>query len=155
MLDLYIDADACPVKDEAYRVALRYELAVIVVSNRRMRVPERGAVSLVVVGQGSDEADKWIAAHAQPGDIVVTADLPLAARCIDAGARVLTPRGRVFTEESIGAALATRDLMTTLRSAGPGAEEALGGGPPPFQRKDRSAFLSRLDELVNAIRRGA
>ncbi len=148
MLDLYIDADGCPVKDETYRVAQRYQLNVFVVCNRAIAVPVSPRIRLVVVGRGSDEADKWIAEHAGPGDVVVTGDLPLAARCIDGGARVVTPRGRIFDAETIGDALATRDLMTTLRSAGES-----GGGPPPMGKSDRSVFLSRLDELVVAAKR--
>jgi uncharacterized protein YaiI (UPF0178 family) len=149
MTDLYVDADGCPVKEETYRVAQRYGLRVVLVCNRPLNVPRGVQAELVVVGRGSDEADKWIAAHAGAGDIVITADLPLAARCIDGGARVVTPRGRVFDAETIGDALATRDLMTTLREVG----EA-GGGPPPMSKADRSQFLQRLDELIHAVRRG-
>ncbi len=153
MLEVYVDADGCPVKEETWRVAQRYGLSVHYVCNRAMNIPSGAKAHLVVVGRGSDEADKWIADHAGPGDIVVTSDLPLAARAIDGGARVITTRGRLLDADNVGDALATRDLMTTLRS---GAE--LGGGPssgpPPMQKADRSRFLSALDELVNAIKRG-
>jgi hypothetical protein len=152
MLTIFIDADGCPVKDETYRVAERHKLEVKVVCNRPLAVPRSARVGLVVVPRGSDEADKWIAAEAGPGDIVVTGDLPLAARIIDGGAHPITPRGRVFDVDSISDALASRDLMTTLRSH---AVEGEGprGGPPPLGKSDRSAYLNRLDALIHAIRR--
>jgi uncharacterized protein YaiI (UPF0178 family) len=149
MLTLYIDADACPVKEEAYRVAARYKMAVKVVANATQRVPTDPLVELVVRA-GFGAADDWIADQAGAGDIVVTADIPLAARAIAKRAAVLDPKGRVFTENDIGAALATRDLMDELRQRG----EATGG-PAPMTPKDRSRFLSKLDELVNAARRAA
>jgi hypothetical protein len=147
---IYVDADACPVKEEVYRVAGRYAIPVVLVANSRMRVPEGGGVRLVLVAGGRlDSADDWIAARAGAGDIVVTADIPLASRCVAAGARVLDPRGKVHTEDSVGDALATRNLMSQLRETG-----EITGGPAPHARRDRSLFLQRLDELVQRIRRG-
>lgn len=147
---IYVDADACPVKDEVYRVAARYAIPVILVANSRMRVPEGGAVKLVLVAGGQlDSADDWIAARAGAQDIVVTADIPLASRCVAAGARVLDPRGKVHTEDSVGDALATRNLMTQLREVG-----AVTGGPAPHAKRDSSLFLQKLDELVQQVRRG-
>jgi uncharacterized protein len=147
MLTIYVDADACPVKDEVYRVARRYGVHVAVVANAPLRVPAGPLVQLVV-RPGFGAADDWIAARAGAGDVVVTADIPLAARCLAAGARVLSPRGRPFTDADIGAALAVRDLMEGLRQGG-----AVTGGPAPMAAKDRSRFLSKLDEAVNAARR--
>jgi uncharacterized protein YaiI (UPF0178 family) len=149
LLDIYIDADACPVKEEAFRVALRYDLKLFLVSNAPLRVPAEGRVELVVVSDGFDAADDWIAGQAGAGDIVVTADIPLAKRALEAGARVIGSNGRPFTLQSIGAALATRALMQDLRAMG-----TVQGGPAPFSKQDRSRFLSALDEAVNAIRRG-
>jgi uncharacterized protein YaiI (UPF0178 family) len=148
MLHIYVDADACPVKDEVYKVARRYGLPVTLVANSWMRVPA-GEVELVVVEQGADAADDWIAAAVAKDDIVVTGDIPLVARCLDRGARVLGHKGRPFTEQNVGEALATRHLLTQLRDQG-----VMGGGPPPFSPKDRSLFLQKLDEMVNAIKRG-
>ncbi len=147
MLAVYVDADACPVKEEVYRVARRHQARVAVVANVPLRVPA-GELFELVVCPGFGAADDWIAAHAGPGDVVVTADVPLAARCLAAGARVLDPRGRAFTENDIGAALATRDLLEALRAGG-----AATGGPPPMTPKDRSRFLSKLDEALVAARR--
>jgi uncharacterized protein YaiI (UPF0178 family) len=146
---IYVDADACPVKEEVYRVAGRYGIPVVLVANSGMRVPPGGAVRLVLVAGGRlDSADDWIAARAGARDIVVTADVPLAARCVAAGARVLDPRGKVHTGDSVGDALATRNLMTHLRESG-----AITGGPPPLGKRERSLFLQRLDELVQHLRR--
>jgi uncharacterized protein YaiI (UPF0178 family) len=146
---IYIDADGCAVKDETYKVAARYQLAVRVVANHPIHIPGASAlIQNVVVGKGFDEADDWIAERVQPGDIVVTADIPLAARCLKNGARALGPKGRALTEDSIGDAVASRDLSQQLREMG-----IQTGGPAPMQKKDRSRFLSKLDELVNAIRR--
>ena len=145
---IYIDADGCPVKDETYRVARRYQLAVRVVANHRVQVPPSPLIEAVVVGRGLDEADDWIVEHATVGDIVITADIPLAARCLEKGARVLGTKGKPFTENSIGDAVASRELSRQLREMG-----VHTGGPAPMGKKDRSRFLSRLDELVNAIRR--
>jgi uncharacterized protein YaiI (UPF0178 family) len=145
---LYVDADACPVKNEVYKVAQRVALAVKVVANSPMRVPDNECVELVVC-PGFGAADDWIAEHAGAGDIVVTADIPLAARCLDRGARALGPKGHEFTDRDIGDALATRDLLDTLRQSGERT-----GGPAPMTAKDRSRFLAKLDELINAVRRG-
>ena len=151
MTTIYVDADACPVKDEVYRVAARYAVPVVLVANSRMRVPDGGGVRLVLVAGGRlDSADDWIAERAGPADIVVTADIPLASRCIAAGARAIDPRGRVYTEDSVGDALATRNLMADLREAG----TISGGGPAPLGKRERSLFLQKLDELVNRVRRG-
>jgi uncharacterized protein YaiI (UPF0178 family) len=147
MHTIYIDADACPVKDEVYRVAARYGLRVAVVANAPMRVPAAPSIELVV-RPGFGAADDWIAEQAGRGDVVVTADVPLAARCVAKGARVLDPKGREFTERDVGAALATRDLMEQPRQAG-----VATGGPAPMTPKDRSRFLSKLDDAGNAARR--
>lgn len=148
MLIIYIDADGCSVKDEVYKVAQRYDLEVRVVANQLQRVPQSPKIEAVVVGKGFDAADDWIAERAEPGDIVVTADIPLAARCVEKGARVLGLKGREFSESSIGDALASRELSQHLRDMG-----VMTGGPAPMAGKDRSRFLMRLDEIVNALRR--
>jgi len=145
---IYIDADACPVKPEVYRVAKRYDLCVTLVAGGWMRIPDEPNVSLEVVDQGFDSADDWIVAHAMPNDIVITADIPLAARCLERGAYVLGPTGRPFTESNIGDAMATRTLLADLRGAGQDS-----GGPAPFDPRDRSRFLQALDEAVHALRR--
>lgn len=147
-LNIFVDADACPVKDEVYRVAQRYGLAVTLVANSRMRVPKDALVHLEVVAGGFDAADDWIAEHAGNEDIVITADIPLAARCLAQGARVLGSSGRPFTEDTIGSALATREVLSVLRDLG-----EIGGGPPPFSKRDRSQFLQELDKMIQAIRR--
>lgn len=144
---IYIDADACPVKEETYRVAKRYGVAVKVVANAPLRVPANPQVELVV-RDGFGAADDWIAEQIGPGDIVITADIPLAARCIEKQARVLTPKGEPLTDNDIGEALGMRDLMDELRQGG-----AVTGGPRPMKDRDRSRFLSRLDEFINALRR--
>jgi hypothetical protein len=149
-ITVYVDADACPVKREVYRVARRYGLRVVVVSNSWMRVPPGSWVTLQVVEKGEGVADDWIADAVKKNDIVVTGDIPLARRCIDAGALVLGLRGRPFTAENICAALATRDLLAGLREDG----VMEGGGPPPFRRADRSRFLQAMDEMVNAVLAG-
>jgi uncharacterized protein YaiI (UPF0178 family) len=145
---IYIDADGCPVKDETYKVAGRYQLAVRVVANRHTQVPSSPLIEAVVVGKGFDEADDWIVEQASVSDIVITADILLAARCLQKGARVLGPKGKPFTEDSIGGAVASRELSQHLREMG-----VHTGGPAPMAKKDRSRFLAKLDELVNAIRR--
>ena len=147
---IFVDADSCPVKDEVYRVAKRYELDVVLVSERWLRVPSEPWIDLVVVeNEGRlDAADDWIVGEAGPADIVVTEDILLAGRCLEAGASALTPRGRVFTEDTIGEAVATRELMAGLRESG-----EITGGPAPFGTRDRSNFLQRLDETVNEGRR--
>jgi hypothetical protein len=149
VLEIYIDADACPVKDEVYRVAERYGLKVLVVANGWLRVPDSPLVERVTVTGGLDVADDWIVERAGAGDIVITADIPLADRCVKRGARVLAPTGRPFTPDSIGNDLATRNLLTELRDTG-----QIRGGGRPFGKQDRSRFLGALDNLVQAIRRG-
>jgi len=146
---IYVDADACPVKPEIYRVALRHRVGVTLVAGTRMRVPPGQDIVLEVVEQGFDAADDWIASHAGPGDLVVTADIPLAARCVERGARVLGPTGRPFTEDNVGEALATRNLLADLRGAG----LETTSGPAPFDPRDRSRFLQALDQMLHALRR--
>ena len=148
MLHIFVDADACPVKQEVYRVAGRYHLHVTLVANSWMRVPGEPWIALEVVGGGLDAADDWIVEHVHPLDIVVTADIPLASRCLEAGARVIGPAGKPFTEDNIGVAVATRGLLSELREAG-----QMMGGPPPLTKRDRSRFLHQLDEVIQAIRR--
>ncbi|MEA1835031.1 YaiI/YqxD family protein [Methylobacterium durans] len=147
---IYIDADACPVKDETYRVAARYGLRVYVVANSFLNLPREPWIERVVVGDGLDAADDWIASRAGPGAIVITADVPLASRCVRDGATVLAPTGKPFTDASIGLALATRNLMQDLRESG-----LVTGGPKPFSARDRSAYLGALDQAVNRLRRAA
>jgi len=147
MLIIYIDADACPVKDEIYRVARRYAMRVVVVVKETLRIPADELIELVVRPEFG-EVDDWIVEQAGPGDIVITQDIPLAARCLAKEAHVLDPKGNLFKEASIGSALALRELMDGLRQGG-----AITGGPAPRTAKDRSRFLSRLDELINAVRR--
>lgn len=147
MLNIYVDADACPVKEEVYRVARRYGLNVTLVANAPQRIPDDERFALVVVREGMDVADDWIAKHAGEGDIVITADIPLAARCVRNGASVIGTTGRPFTEDNVGGALATRDILSDLR----GADERTSG-PPPFEKKDRSRFLQALDTAIQAIR---
>ena len=148
MLDIYVDADGCPVKEEVYRVARRYELQVYVVSNRPMRVPLEERIQPVVVSGSFDAADDWIEERIGEGDIAVTADLLLAQRCIRKGASVLGNKGQTYDEDNIGSALATRELMDQLRQMG-----TMTGGPAPMSKADRSAFLSRMDQIVQWIRR--
>ena len=143
MISILVDGDACPVKEETYVVATRYSVSVTLVANSYLYVPEGMGVEMVVVDQGPDAADDWIAERVCPGDVVVTADLPLAARCLEAGARVLSTTGRKFEDASIANLLATRALKEYLRGAGMET-----GGPPPLSDKDRSRFASKLDELV-------
>ncbi|GLH74319.1 UPF0178 protein [Geothrix limicola] len=146
---IFVDADACPVKDEVFRVATRCGLKVFVVSNSSLRLPRNPLVEAVVVAKGQfDGADDWIVEQITHRDIAVTADIPLAARCLEKGARVLDAKGRVFSPDSIGDALASRELMAHLRAMG-----EMGGGPPPFTARDRSTFLQRLDDLIQAQRR--
>ena len=140
---IFVDADACPVKDEIYKVAARYGLQVHVVANAYINVPVSRLVSRVVVEAGPDVADDWIAEHAAPGDIAITNDIPLAERVLQAGAAAIRPDGRPFTADSIGSAIAQRAIMEQLRSTG-----AITGGPRPFDRRDRSNFLQALDQAV-------
>ena len=148
MLHIFVDADACPVKREVFRVAERYRLDVTLVANSRMRIPDEGWIALEVVGDGPDAADDWIVEHVEPHDIVITADIPLASRCLQEGASVVGPTGKAFTEDNIGGAVATRDLLSDLRSAG-----EMTGGPPPIEKRDRSRFLQQLDEAIQSVRR--
>jgi len=145
---IYVDADACPVKNEVYRVAERHGVKVFVVANSFLMVPQSPLIERVVVSSGFDAADDWIAERARRGAIVVTADIPLAHRCVKTGADVIGPTGKPFTEASIGMALATRNLMEDLRAMGD-----VTGGPKPFSPKDRSAFLSALDVAINRLKR--
>lgn len=145
---IYVDADACPVKDEIYRVALRHGLPVSVVAGNFIRVPQDPLIERVAAGSGMDAADDWIAERAGKGDIVVTSDIPLASRCVKAGAEVIAPNGKPFTEQSIGMTLAVRNLMTDLRSSG-----EVTGGPKSYSPRDRSAFLSALDQTIRRIQR--
>jgi len=143
---IYIDADACPVKDEIYRVAARHHWPVSVVAGNFIRVPDDPMIERIAAGAGMDAADDWIAERATKDDVVVTADIPLASRCVKAGASVIAPNGKPFTEESIGMTLAVRNLMTDLRASG-----EITGGPRGFSPKDRSAFLSALDQAIRRI----
>jgi uncharacterized protein len=148
VLHIFIDADACPVKAEVFRVAGRYRLNVTLVANSRMRIPNERWIRLEVVKDGFDAADDWITEHVQTDDIVVTADIPLASRCLKKGARVIGVSGKPFTENNIGEVVATRDLLSELRNSG-----ELTGGPPPLTKRDRSLFLQQLDEAIQSIRR--
>ena len=152
MTDLYIDADACPVREEAFRVAARLGLPVLVVSNgsRPIRPPGLPNVRMVTVGGAPDEADDWIAERIGPVDVCVTADIPLASRCLARGARALSHTGHVWTTDNIGSALAGREMSRHLREIGAG-----GGGPAPLSKADRSRFLSALDTLAQAALRSS
>ena len=145
---IYVDADACPVKDEIYRVALRHGVPVSVVAGNFIRVPHDPLIERIAAGAGMDAADDWIVERVRPGDVVVTSDIPLASRCVKLGADVIAPNGKPFTEESIGMTLAVRNLMTDLRSAG-----EVTGGPRSFSPRDRSTFLSALDQTLRRIQR--
>ena len=150
LVRIFVDADACPVKQEVYRVAKRYSLAVTLVANCRMRIPQDASITLEVVSGALDAADDWIAARAGTHDIVVTADIPLASRCLKGGACVISPAGKPFTEDNIGQSVAMRELLSELRNAG-----EMTGGPPPLNQRDRSLFLQRLDDAIQAVRRSA
>ena len=147
---ILVDADACPVKEEIYKVAFRHQVPVKIVSNAHLRVPPHPLIERVVVGSGFDAADDWIAEAARPGAVVVTADILLADRCLKAGAAVISSTGKPFTTASIGAAVATRAIMADLRAGMDGP----GGGPAPFSKADRSRFLSALDEALVRAKRG-
>jgi uncharacterized protein YaiI (UPF0178 family) len=148
-LHIFIDADACPVKQETYHVAERYGLNVTLVANSWMRVPEKNWIKLVLVGNDKlDAADDWIAGNVNENDIVISGDIPLASRCLKKGALVLGTKGKEFTDSDIGSALATRELLAELREAG-----AMMGGPAQFQKKDRSRFLQSLDQMIQRIKR--
>lgn len=147
-IEIFVDADACPVKDEVYRVAARYRLKTWVVANAWIFTPADPLIERVVVEAGPDVADDWIAARVAAGDVVVTSDIPLAERVLGAGAAAIAPNGRAFTADSIGSAMAGRAIMEQIRSTG-----GMGGGPAPFDRRDRSRFLQALDEAVVRERR--
>ena len=149
-IEIFIDADACPVKDEVYRVAARYRLKTHVVANAFIFVPQDPLIARVVVEAGPDAADDWIAQTARDGDIVITADIPLAQRALNAGAAAIAPNGRAFTANSIGSAIAHRAIAEQIRSTG-----GFTAGPAPFERKDRSRFLQALDEAVTRALRQA
>jgi len=149
-LEILVDADACPVKEEIYKVAFRYELAVVVVSNSPMRIPLHPLIVRQIVDAGFDAADDWIAERASPLKLVITSDILLADRCLKVGATVLAPNGKPFTADSIGSAIAVRAIMADLR-AGVGGEGL--GGPAPFSKTDRSRFLSALDVAVVRLRK--
>jgi uncharacterized protein YaiI (UPF0178 family) len=152
MIRILVDADACPVKEEIYKVAFRHAVPVTVVSNSPIRVPAHELIDRVVVSDGFDAADDWIAEQAAPGAICITADILLADRCLKAGAAVIAPNGKPFTTSSIGSAIATRAIMADLRAGG----DSIGtqvGGPPPFAKTDRSRFLSALDEVLVRLQR--
>ncbi len=148
MLRILVDADACPVKEEIYKVALRHAVPVTIVSNSPFRVPQHALIDRVIVSDGFDAADDWIAERSQAGVICITADILLADRCIKAGATVISPTGKPFTAASIGSAVATRAIMADLRAGGD-----IIGGPPPFAKADRSRFLSTLDEALVRLKR--
>ena len=148
MLRIFVDADACPVKDEIYRVAKRHGLEVTLVANSWIHVPDGFSVELEVVDQGHDAADDWIVDHLETDDIAITSDIPLASRCVKKGAYVLGPTGKPFTEDNVGQAVALRDLLTELRSAG-----ETTSGPAPLQQRDRSRFLQQLDTMIQSIQR--
>ena len=148
-IHIFVDADACPVKDEVYRVALRTETPVTLVANTYLRIPKHELIDQVVVEMDPDAADDHIAERADAQSIVITADIPLADRCLKASSIVIAPNGKPFTESSIGSAMATRALMQDLRSGGD-----IVGGPPPFKKSDRSRFLQALDTAVVQLQRG-
>ena len=148
MLQIFIDADGCPVKEEVYKVSLRYSLKTFVVANKPIKIPQHPLVEMTVVSGHFDAADDWICTHCSSGDIVITADIPLADRCLKNGARVLGTKGKEFTPDNIGSALASRELMSQLRDSG-----EIRGGPAPMLPKDRSQFLSQLDNIVQNIKR--
>jgi uncharacterized protein YaiI (UPF0178 family) len=148
-IHVYVDADACPVKAETAKVALRHGLPVIFVANAWMTIPRGPNLRMQVVTGAFDAADDWIVAQVQPDDVVITADIPLASRCLVQGAHVLGPGGKPFTADNIGNALATRELMADLRAYG------VGGGPPPFDQRDRSRFLQALEQAVRNAQRGS
>ena len=149
MLNIYIDADGCAVKNETYKVAARYKLKVFVVANKAMSIPLDSSIEMVVVSGDFDAADDWVVEKVERGDVVITSDILLADRCLKKQARVLGPKGKEFTEDSIGSALAARELMTHLRQMGDTRT-----GPSAMEKKDRSNFLSKLDQIIQSVRRG-
>lgn len=148
MIRILVDADACPVKEEVYKVAIRHEVEVTIVSNSPIRIPSHRLIDRVVVHSGFDAADDWIAERSAAGTICITADILLADRCLKAGAAVIAPNGKPFTTSSIGSSIATRAIMADLRAGGD-----IVGGPPPFTKADRSRFLSALDEVLVRLKR--
>jgi uncharacterized protein YaiI (UPF0178 family) len=148
LTQILVDADGCPVKEEIYRVAMRYGLEVTLVANAWMRVPDAEWLKLVIVGEGLDKADDWIVRNASRNDIVISGDIPLASRCLARGARVIGPKGRIFSEDTIGDALGNRELMSHLRELG-----IVTGGPSQFKKRDRSRFLQSLDKVIQAVQR--
>lgn len=149
MTTIFVDGDACPIKAEAERVATRHKIPLALVSNGGLRPSANPLVQVVIVSEGADEADKWIAERCGPGDVVITSDIPLAAKCVDAGARVLRPNGEAFTAANIGQQLAMRDLMADLRAANP---LGVGGSGKPFGKADRSRFLDALERELRAAK---
>lgn len=147
-IKIYIDGDGCPVKEETYKVAIRYQIPVILVANKHISIPMHPLIRMQVVPEGPDAADDWIAENIEANHICITADIPLADRCLKKNARALNVRGEEFTEDMIGDAMATRELMKHLRELG-----EVKGGPPPFEKRDRSAFLSSLDRIIQSIKR--
>ena len=143
IINIYVDADACPVKDEVIKVANRHAINVFMVSDGGIRPYQSSLVNLIIVTQGADAADDWIVEHIETGGIVITSDIPLAARCLEKGAKAIKPNGTLFTNNSIGNALATRNLMQSLRESG-----EITGGPRPFSKKDRSEFLNTLEVVI-------
>lgn len=152
---IYVDADACPVKDEVYKVAWRRSVPVSVVSNSAFRVPDHPLIERIVVSDGFDAADDWIAQRANAAAVVITGDILLADRCLKACATVIAHNGRPFTEASIGGAIATRAIMADLRVGAAGNREAITGGPAPFAKADRSRFLEALDTALVRLERAA
>jgi hypothetical protein len=150
MIEIFVDADACPVKEEVYAVAARLGLPVVVVANQRIRVPQDRGVEMVVVDSGFDAADDWIVEDIRSGDIVITADIPLAARCLEKGAHALGTQGKEFTSESIGGALAARELKASIRESG-----GIAGGPAPLTGRERSRFANALDSIAQRALRAA
>lgn len=150
MIQIYIDADACPVKDETYKVAARYKLKTFVVANQYQNVPMDPLIELKIVSGDFDAADDWIAEQVTNQDIVITSDILLADRCVKKNARVLGPKGIEFTEDNIGSAVATRELMQNLRHMG-----EMRGGPAPMDKKARSQFLGKLDQIIQSLRRSS
>jgi len=148
MTKIYIDADGCPVKNEVYRVAERYGLQVVLVANTRLNLPSSPLLEMVVVTGAFDAADDWIVEHSKTGDIVVTADILLADRCVKKSVRALGPKGVEFTPDNIGSAVSTRELIQELRQRG-----EMHGGPAPMDRKARSRFLAKLDDIIQSIKR--
>jgi uncharacterized protein YaiI (UPF0178 family) len=148
MIRIYIDADACPVKEEVYRVAERYKIAVRLVANQAQRVPVHPLIEMITVSGAFDAADDWIVENAVANDIVITADILLADRCVRKSVRALGPKGEEFTEDNIGPAVANRELMQNLRHMG-----EMRGGPAPMDKKDRSRFLGTLDQIIQSLKR--